>query len=146
MANRQMDGALRSFVKERCFIDMRATIGAAGAITLDAVNSIGILSVTRNSAGNWTVQFGYAGNINITETYTRLLNINWVFNTLAVGANTPSTVAQIAVASNTVNTNGQIVLLLTGPTATANTAQVAADPANGEIAHIGFQLANSGAV
>ncbi len=133
-------------MKERCFIDLRVTVGAAGALTLDAVNSIGILSITRNSAGNWTIQFGYAGNVNVTETYTRLLGMSWHSTTTAVGANTPSTIERVAVASNAVSTTGQITLLLTGPTAAGNTAQVATDPANGEIFHVAFQLCNSNAV
>lgn len=145
MANRMMDGGIRSFTKERCFVDLRVAVGAAGALTLDGINSEGILSITRNSAGNWTVQFGYIGNTNVTETYNRLLAMSWYSTTTTVGANTPSTVERVAVASNTINTNGQVVLLLTGPTAAGNTAQVAVDPANGETFHVSFQAKNSDA-
>ena len=145
MANRQMDGELRSFVKERCFVDARVSVGSAGAVTLDTVNSIGVLSVTRASAGNWVVQFGYAGNVNVTETYSRLLAFSWFSTTSGVGTNTASTIGQAAIALNVINTTGAVTVLLTGPTAAGNTAQVATDPANGEVIHLSFQVKNSDA-
>lgn len=76
MANRYFTQFIRSLAKDPVFLFGRVTFGAAGAPTLDAVNSKGIKSITRNSAGNYTVVLGSALAVDV---YPRLFNVTGVF-------------------------------------------------------------------
>lgn len=55
MANRWMNQYAFSLEKSKCFLYGRFTVGAAGAPTLDAVNSKGVTSITRTGVGKYNV-------------------------------------------------------------------------------------------
>jgi hypothetical protein len=147
MADRDMSNKIFSFDKMRKFLSMKVAVGATGALTLDAAKSKGIASVTRNSAGNWTVQFGYIANGNtFQDRYNRLVGVRAIYDTSGVGANTPRVALYgCDVVSDTTGTDGKLVLLHTGPTAAGNTAATAVDPANGEVVKLVFEFADSDA-
>lgn len=147
MADRDMSNKLFSFDKMRKFVGLKVSVGAAGALTLDAANSKGVASITRNSAGNWSIQFGYIANGNtFADRYRRFLGMKFVSNTSGVGANTPTTVSYGAsVVNDATATTGILTILLAGPTAAGNTAPAAVDPANGEVVYLVFEFADSDA-
>lgn len=55
MANRFFENRRYSLEKQIVELFFKFAVGASGAPTLDALNSKGIKSVVRNSAGNYTV-------------------------------------------------------------------------------------------
>lgn len=77
MANRYTNQFRASLEKRVSSIFMHVTFGAAGAPTLDTTNSKGIVSITRNSAGVYTIVFGT--DATHLDTYVKLLAINKVF-------------------------------------------------------------------
>lgn len=76
MANRYFTQFIRSLAKDPVFLFGRVTFGAAGAPTLDAVNSKGIRSITRTAAGRYTVLLGTIAQL---DNYPRLFNVKGVF-------------------------------------------------------------------
>lgn len=147
MANRDMTNQLYSFDKMRKFVNVRVSVGASGAVTLDAAKSKGVASVTRNSAGNWTIQFGYIANsVTVADQYTRLLSLSTHMKTDGVGANARTTASYgCDVVSDTVATDGKITVQFAGPTNSTTTTAIAVDPANGEVAFLEFEFADSDA-
>lgn len=147
MANRDMTHQLFSFEKARKFVNLRAVVGAAGAVTLDAPNSKGVASVTRNAPGNWTVQFGYLANGNlVVDQYNRLVGFMPSFDTTAVGANKATACAYGAdIVGNTVNSTGQIVIQMSGPASGTSTLPAGTDPAPNEVVYLQFEFADSSA-
>lgn len=126
MANRYFDQFALSLEKQKVLLFSKATIGAAGAPTLDAANSKGIASMVRNSAGNYT--------ITLQDTYNRLLGAHIV---LIVGSGTPAAPLSFIV-SEAVATTKAIVVQFTAVDGTTAT-----DPASGEQVRISLQLKNS---
>lgn len=92
MANRLMQQFLFSFVKMHTKLYMQAAIGSSGAPTISAVNSQGIASIARNSAGNYTITY--------QDKYNALLSAQHQF-ILASGA---PTAVDMVIRSNTSNT------------------------------------------
>lgn len=70
MANRYRKG-LSAIDGGICKIYLQAAIGATGAPTLSATNSVGIRSIARNGAGDYTITFGDSGT-SVTDTYNAL--------------------------------------------------------------------------
>jgi hypothetical protein len=101
MANRDMVNQAFTFEKGRCVATGRISFGATGAPTLDGPNSKGILGVVRNSAGNYTVQFGCSVNaINYLDYYIKLLAIEWVPDVSYIAGAAPAAVGQVALVRN----------------------------------------------
>lgn len=107
-------------------VDMfvQASIGAAGAPTLVAANSKGITSISRLSAGRYSII--------INDKYVRLINVNAMFLVAGVSA-----VANVNVFSQAVATTGQVVIQC------SDIAGAAVDPGNGEQMNINIILSNS---
>lgn len=130
MANRFFNQFAYSLEKAKCFLFLKAAIGATGAVTIDAANSKGITSITRNSAGRYTVV--------LQDTYVSLLGFK---ATIIESAATP-TVAGVAVVSETVATAATKNVVFQCIAA----AGTAVDPASGSTMKLTFELSNSGAL
>jgi hypothetical protein len=133
MANRRYRSQFRfSMHKDPVDIFAHVTFGAAGAPTLDSANSPGIVSVTRNSAGNYTFVFGTNSQLAL-DTYNYLLMVKHVFSQ----ASAPASPAMF-VSANAINTVGTASITLQ-----FNSAGTATDPASGESVLLDFILRNS---
>lgn len=103
-------------------------IGATGAVgTLDPAKNQGILSVTRNSTGKYTIVLG-ASSLSKIDYYKRLLDVN--VTVLQTGV--PTTLA-VSVDTDSVASAGSLVLQFSGPTNASTTTPIAADPNNGAV-------------
>ncbi len=115
----------------------RVAFGGSGAPTLDATQSRGVLSVTRNAAGKFTFVFGSKVNgRNVLDTHVKLLGVSAVFDTSGASGNPPASpvpsIIDNKVASGT-QAYVQIQLVdLETPAAT--------DPASGEVGLFTFEL------
>ena len=125
MANRRFQN-FQAYDREVKRLYCKATIGASGAPTLVSDNSLGIKSIGRNSAGDYTVTFG---DSSVIDKYNKLL---WADGKLldAAGEDIRVQIQVDAVTSGTVQ-----VLTLTGATPT--------DPTNGSTLFLVFDLKNS---
>lgn len=133
MANRRYRSQFRfSMHKDPVDIFARVSFGAAGAPTLDAKNSPGIVSVTRNSAGNYTFVFGTNSQIAL-DTYNYLLMVKHVFSQSAAPA-----APGMWVSANAISTVGTASITLQ-----FNAAGTPTDPASGESVLLDFILRNS---
>lgn len=79
MANRFFNQFGKTMEKEVVSLFAHATIGAAGAITLDAVNSKGIVSITKIGTGAYRVLFGT--NSASKDSYYKFFHAKAVFKT-----------------------------------------------------------------
>jgi len=109
------------------------TFGSTGAPTLDIPNSKGIVSMTRNSAGNYTVVFGTTSSS--LDTYFKLLCVNHVFS----NATQPAAPGMYVVANNISNPALANIIIQ------FYTASTPTDPASGEQLYIDFAFKNSSA-
>ena len=133
MANRRFRSQFRfSFHKDPVDIFAHVTFGASGAPTLDAKQSPGIVSVTRNSAGNYTFVFGTNSQLAF-DTYNYLLMVKHVFSQAGAPA-----APGMWVSANNINVVGTASITLQ-----FNAAGVATDPASGESVLLDFVLRNS---
>jgi hypothetical protein len=133
MANRRYRSQFRfSMHKDPVDIFARVSFGAAGAPTLDSANSPGIVSVTRNSAGNYTFVFGTNSQIAL-DSYNYLLNVEARFVSSAAPAS-----PGMFVSNNSISIPGTASITLQ-----FNAAGVATDPASGEQVLLDFILRNS---
>ena len=135
MANRWLNQFRYSFEKRLVNPIIRFAAGASGAPTLDATNSKGIYSITRDGAvaGKYTVQFGSAQNaVKVPDVYVKFLGLSWtnVFTSI-------STVAAVCVLSDTTATDGKLIFQCT------NYAGAAVDPASGEVMIVQFTFKDS---
>lgn len=122
----------QSLEKKVCTIFAKVAFGASGAPTLSAVNSKGVLSVTRNGAGDFTFVFGTAANgVGAKDTYVKLLCVRQVYNS---GSSAPAAPAVYIKADNVATASLRIV---------TNAAGVATDPASGEIGYFEFVMGDS---
>src|SRR5271165_4133741 len=134
MANRRYRSQFRfSFHKDIVDIFAHVTFGASGAPTLDTVNSPGIVSVTRNSAGNYTFVFGTNSQIAL-DTYNYLLMAKAVFTDPSAAPAAPG----FYITNNSISTVGTASL-----TVQFNAAGTPTDPASGENVLIEFTFRNS---
>lgn len=112
-------------------------IGASGAVgTLTNSQNQGILSVVRNSAGNYTISFGNSAQGSIDK-YVRLLDFS-----ASVLLSSISVVSDIQVFNDN-SSSGNIIIQVVAPTATANTAGAATDPDNGAVILLAITLKNA---
>jgi|TARA_R100000149_G_C5756182_1_gene63203 hypothetical protein len=126
MANRRFQN-FQAYDREVKRLYCKATIGASGAPTLVSDNSLGIKSIARNSAGDYTVTFGDSST---TDKYNKLL---WADGKLLDAAGED---IRVQIQVDSVSSDGQIqVLTLTGASAT--------DPSNGSTLFLVFDLKNS---
>lgn len=130
MANRWFNQFAYSLEKAKVFLYLKAAIGSTGAVTIDATGSKGITSITRNSAGRYTVVF--------QDTYVSFLGM---MPTVVESAATP-TVCSVAVVSETVATAATKNLVFQ----CADFAGAAVDPASGSSFKFSFMLSNSSAI
>lgn len=104
MANRLMAGRSFSHERERKVVNARVTFGATGAPTLDAANSKGVLSVTRQAAGIFTFQFGTTSNgVSALDTYVKLLGFETDPDVSYLTTGAPAAVGQPAIYRNDVD-------------------------------------------
>lgn len=134
MANRYTNQFIGAFEKKVVNIYARVTFGNTGAPTLDATKSKGVVSVTRNGAGDFTFVFGT--KTGMLDVYNKLLQATCTFN---AGSSLPAAPI-MSVKTNSVATVGTCSLrvlfaCLDTPAAT--------DPANGEVGHFMFTMGDS---
>lgn len=82
MANRLLSNRIFSAERDVKMIYARFSIGATGDPTLVTTNgqSKGVLSVTRNGAGDYTIAFGTnAGGFSVPDHYSKLLWFDFKF-------------------------------------------------------------------
>lgn len=133
MANRYFTQFIASLAKTPVFLFGSVTFGASGAPTLDAVNSKGIKSIVRNSAGNYTVNLGTTLAVDV---YPRIFNVKGIF---VKASGTPAAPLFYLVSHQVSNATAPSFIIqflaVDGVTAT--------DPASGEVFRFGIDLTNS---
>lgn len=133
MANRRYRSQFRfSMHKDPVDIFAHVTFGSSGAPTLDTKNSPGIVSVTRNSTGNYTFVFGTNTQLAL-DTYNYLLMVKHVFSQASAPA-----APGMWVSANAISTVGTASITLQ-----FNAAGTPTDPASGESVLLDFILRNS---
>lgn len=127
MANRLFNSQFR-FGFERMPVSLfaKVSIGAAGAPTLS--NSLGIASIARNSAGNYT--------ITLQDVYNRLMHVKHVYDETSNGGTAPLAPGMF-ISSNQVSAATPTIRIV------LNSGGTATDPANGEILLLEIVLSNS---
>ena len=74
MANRYFNQFPLALEKKVCNIFLRAAIGSSGAVTIDATNSKGVVSITKQAtAGQYKIIFGTNGTPVQNDIYNKLL-------------------------------------------------------------------------
>lgn len=134
MANRSFTQFQLSMEKNPAALWAKVAIGASGAPTIDAVNSKGIRSITRTSAGLYVVTFGVSGANANTDIYNR---IYFVSSKFIVASGTPAAPLMYVV-SQAVATAGTVTIQFTAVNGTSAT-----DPASGETMLLEFALKTS---
>lgn len=129
MANRWMQQFWLSFIKGKASLFGQVAIGATGAPTLSAANSMGITSITRNSAGNYTIV--------LNDTWVKFLG----FHATIVDSGA-QTVATVYVVSETVATAATKNIVIQ----CSDFAGAAVDPRNGATLRFEIVLNNSSAM
>lgn len=129
MANRYMNQFWGSLLKGKSSLFGRAAIGATGAPTLSAANSQGITSITRNSAGNYTLV--------LNDTWVSLLGLQATI--IDSGTQTVATVYVVSETVATAATKNIVFQCL-------DFAGLAVDPRNGASIRFEIVLSNSTAV
>lgn len=132
MANRYLTQFPLAFEKKVVNIFGKVTFGSSGAPTLDAANSKGIVSVTRNSAGVYTFVFGTKAGM--LDVYNKLLCVKHMFNS---GSSAPASPGMY-IKANSIATVGTCSMQVV-----FNSAGTATDPASGEIVYIQFLFGDS---
>ena len=139
MANRYFKWMWRSLETEVKSVFAHVTFGATGAPTLDTVNSKGVLSVTRNSAGVFTFVFGTnsgpTGNA-AQDTYVKVLGIKHLFDESVTGS--APAAPGMYMSANNIATHGTASIQLT-----FNAAGTATDPASTEGVYVTFIFGDS---
>lgn len=129
MANRYFTQFKWSMEKNPATLWARVTFGVSGAPTLDGINSKGIKSITRASAGKYDVTFGVG---QATDIYNRLFLVRKRFL-----KSTPPAAPLMYVSAEDV-LHGTLQLQFLAPNSTTPT-----DPASGEEVWIQFGLKTS---
>lgn len=136
MANRYTTQFFNTLSKGITGIYLRVTFGASGAPTIDrsGFQSQGIVSVTRNSAGLYTIVFGtQAGMLDV---YYKLLMVKHVFDESGNSGTAPLSPGMFVVA-NSISTSAASIQI------EFNSGGTATDPASGEAVFLEFVLKNS---
>lgn len=131
MANRYNYQFRLSMVPKVTDVFAHVTFGATGAPTLDLVNSKGVVSVTRNSAGNYTFVFGTsAGRL---DPYSYLCMISHIF----ISSGAPASPSMRIITDNSANPSLANIIVQ------FSTGGVATDPGSGEQVKLDFVFRNS---
>lgn len=139
MANRYMTQFQLTLEKKVSTIFAHVTFGATGAPTLDAANSKGVVSVTRNSAGKYTFVFGTKAGM--LDTYNKLLGVDMVLDATGNAGAAPAA-PNLYLVGNSVAVAGTCSLQVQF----TNSAGTATDPASGEGVYIAFTFKDSTAI
>lgn len=123
MANSRLFQFRYSYERDLVDLYLKATVGAAGALTITAQK--GITSVTRNSAGNYTIL--------LKDLFNLFMIADSMFNS---GASAPAAPNMNIVATSV--TSAQTIQVQF-----RNLAGAATDPASGEIMHIHIVCRNA---
>lgn len=129
MANSRLFQFHYSYERDLVDVMLKVSIGAAGAPTI--VNGKGVTSITRNSAGKYTIL--------LKDNFNILLGADVAQIVPAPGA----TASSWSITSETVSSTKTVVLQMAGPTAAGNTALVATDPASGDVLMIRLTMRNA---
>lgn len=136
--NRWCNQFALTFEKRIVKVFARVTIGGTGAPTLDAVNSKGIVSVTRSSAGIYVFVFGTRAGL--LDTYVGTACVHAIFNTAGNAGALPA--APICfIKSSSISTPAVASMTLEFTNNAASPA--ATDPASGEVMHVEFTFRDS---
>lgn len=124
MSNRYMNQFRYSL--ENAVVELwgQVAIGATGAPTLSTANSKGIASISRASAGKYT--------ITLVDAYTRLMSVDTMFLVAGIPAS-PDT----SIFSQTISSGGKVIVIQ------CSVGGVATDPASGETMFFKMALKNS---
>lgn len=131
MANRYTNQFRAQLEKRVSSIFAHVSFGASGAPTLDVANSKGVVSITRNSAGVYTIVFGTQAQM--LDTYVKLLSVSKSF-LVASAADDRSMVILANNVSNNALCNIQVEF---------HSAGVATDPASGSAVFMEFVMGDS---
>lgn len=134
MANRFFNQFGKTLEKEVVSLYAHVTFGAAGAPTLDAVNSKGIVSITKQATGKYRIVFGTSAASK--DSYYKFFFARQVFLKSSAPA-APS--MYITSLQHNVVANCYIDVQF------ATSAGVSTDPASGEEVYMEFVLGNSSA-
>lgn len=126
MANRNFNQFSLALEKLQVNLFASATIGSTGACTLVTANSKGIASITRNSAGNYTIV--------LQDKYYKFLD----FSVTTKNASGVSAAPNVGMISNNMSTPSINFVMSTGGTPT--------DPASGDTLYMRITASNSSAV
>lgn len=140
MANRFWNMPSYQLEKQPVRLYAHITFGASGAPTLDTANSKGFSSVTRNSAGKFTLVLGQTASKLALDTYNRILSFHSFFDATNNSGTAPAA-PLVYLIGNSVGTAGTASFQIE----TTNTSQSATDPANHEGLYLEIQLSNSNA-
>lgn len=141
MASRLM--ANRQYAHERDikYVYAKVAIGATGAPTLDVANSKGVLSITRNGVGDYTVVFGFTGGggQNVLDTYAKFLDAQLVVqNAAGIPLVEGFGIKAIDISGATASVRFQ--MFHAAVTTNVNTA---ADPTSGDTLYLSFAFGDS---
>jgi hypothetical protein len=115
-----------SYAAKRVELSAKISIGASGAPTLVAGTGQGISSITRTSAGHYTVS--------LSSAYGALLMVRHIINS---GSSAPAAPSLYIAADNSASFASPSIQLVT------NLAGTATDPASGEIILLQIELNDS---
>ena len=134
MANRSFQ-RLQALDKEIKIIHGQFAVGGSGAPTLSASKSVGVKSIARNSAGDYTLVLGVPGGS--ADTYSHFFGGYFdIQKSTAIGSTAGGVSFQLKGAP-TVSTNSTINFIA------LNSSGAAAEIGNGETVHFMFVLKNS---
>lgn len=105
----------------------KVSIGAAGAPTIQSSTGMAITSITRNSAGDYSIL--------LSEPYASLMRVQAIFQS---GASAPAAPG-INIRTDAVSTAAAPIVRIT----CRNLSGTATDPASGEVMYIAIELNNS---
>lgn len=128
MANRFFESRRYSLEKQIVELFFKFAVGASGAPTLDALNSKGIKSVARNSAGNYTVT--------LQDQYSKFLSLD----AKELGASGIPAAPVVGVVSQAVGNSTPTVVVQ------FSSGGVATDPDSGSTIHGKIALGNTSAI
>ena len=134
MANRSFQ-RLQALDKEIKIIHGQFAVGGSGAPTLSASKSVGVKSVSRNSAGDYTLVLGVPGGD--SDLYSHFFGMYFdIQKSTAIGSTAGGASFQLK-AAPTVSTDGTINFIA------LNSSGAAAEIGSGETVHFMIVLKNS---
>ena len=134
MANRSFQ-RLQALDKEIKIVHGQFAVGGSGAPTLSASKSVGVKSITRNSAGDYSLVLGVPGGD--TDNYSHFFGGYFdIQKSTAIGSTAGGCAFQLKGAP-TVSTDGTVNFIA------LNASGAAAEIGSGETVHFMFVLKNS---